>query len=105
MIAAVHLLLTGVCLITSVVLGAPRFDNPDYPEPSIERVADAGTIVLVQPGKVLLDFVGYANTIPYLDWIALFMNSLIWSLPITIGVAYLTQRSTTTRKPAGRLNR
>jgi hypothetical protein len=52
-----------------------RFDHPDVPETYAERVCAMVTSILIQPYGV---FAGIVRLPRWLDWIAAFLNSLLW---------------------------
>jgi hypothetical protein len=93
---AVHLVAARLTSVFSISLGMARFDNPDLPISTLERVLDFISGILDQPTRLLWDVLIPNQSRMALEWPIAFLGSLIWAIPFAFILARLTSRSTRT---------
>lgn len=75
-----------------------RFDHPDVPETYVERVCAMVTSILIQPYGV---FAGVVRLPRWLDWIAAFLNSLLWGTIFALIFRLMTGKRRATSAATG----
>jgi hypothetical protein len=73
-----HLILALLSTAISFVFGGSRFDNPDLPESTIEKVATFLSSILIQPMMFIVDRLHLAPNGTIIEWSLLLLNSSLW---------------------------
>ena len=86
-----HLVLTGTAILGAFGAGMVRFDSPDVQAGIPERVFGALATVLPQPALGLVEWSGARGMSPFLQWVILGANSLLWAAVSAWVVCFLIQ--------------
>jgi len=89
-----HLILTVFSIVIPFVLGSRRFDNPDLPVSTLEKVASFLSSILIQPMWYIIHRIHLLPKSTILEWSLFLLNSSLWGFC----VALLLQRMLLTRR-------
>lgn len=88
--AAIHFVLTILCMVISMASTSVQFDNPDYtPSPIAEQIGFFAEI-LMQPMFSLWTPWMSRNMPDIVEWLILFGNSVLWGMGIAAGIQIWT---------------
>jgi uncharacterized membrane protein len=82
--AVIHFVLAFGSMLIALTSGMAEFDNPDYQQSMVERVADHTTAILMQPGISLWTPWMSKNMPDVVEWVLCLANSLLWGLAMTL---------------------
>ena len=87
-----HLILTFFSIAIPFVLGSRRFDNPDLPVSTLEKVGNFLSPILIQPMWYIIHRIHLMPKSTILEWSLFLLNSSLWGFCVALLLSALCIR-------------